>query len=543
MTTTNDNEIHSTSSETTTEKPVIKLPGKGVTYNDTAEELCRIFNEQPVEKRLYNRGGITHIIESDRMTGAQKLSVLMPYRAKSEFERVGTLVKMYKRRVGNETKLYTHPDVCSDNVAKGIMESASFKEGLPYIDIVTNAPAITRRENGDCKIVEGYDEHSAILAFGQNVEIVGLEEGKALLHEMLEDFHFQTESDKSRALANIITPGLVFGGILQGRVPIALIEADQSQAGKGFLNKLNTTIYNEKASIVNQRNGGVGSLEESFHSALLRGNPFISLDNIRGKIDSPAIESFVTESRHIARVPNSPGVEIDPRRYILLATSNDIAMPKDLANRVNLVRIQKRPSEYSFKAFREGNILDRVTAQQPKCLGAVYAVISEWCRHGCPRTSENRHNLREWSTSLDWIVQNILGCAPLMDGHQEALLCLSNDQFKWLRDLCLAINSYEAFDMDLTVKEISEVCADENVMLPGSRGCSYAELDDKGKHQVFSQLGRKIKSFFQSPFKAGDTITFGDISIMIGIKKMKFSSGKTASVTTYTFIKQPCEAA
>ena len=30
------------------------------------------------------------------------------------------------------------------------------------------------------------------------------------------------------------------------------------------------------------------------------------------------------------------------------------------------------------------------------------------------------HDFRGWCATLDWIVQNLLGAAPLMDGHREA---------------------------------------------------------------------------------------------------------------------------
>jgi hypothetical protein len=46
-----------------------------------------------------------------------------------------------------------------------------------------------------------------------------------------------------------------------------LSEADQSQAGKGYRNKIATAIYREMVKSVTQRRGGVGSLEETFNAA------------------------------------------------------------------------------------------------------------------------------------------------------------------------------------------------------------------------------------------------------------------------------------
>jgi hypothetical protein len=44
---------------------------------------------------------------------------------------------------------------------------------------------------------------------------------------------------------------------------------------------------------------------------LISGAPFIALDNIRGKIDAPAIESFLTEDHYLARIPYAPAAECE----------------------------------------------------------------------------------------------------------------------------------------------------------------------------------------------------------------------------------------
>jgi hypothetical protein len=101
-------------------------------------------------------------------------------------------------------------------------------------------------------------------------------------------------ADKSRAIAAILTPALKFGGLLEAHTPLFVVEADDSQAGKGFLLELVQMIYRETASIVTQRQGGVASLDESLAQAMLDGRPFIQLDNVRGHIGSPYFEAILT---------------------------------------------------------------------------------------------------------------------------------------------------------------------------------------------------------------------------------------------------------
>src|SRR5262249_5511140 len=135
--------------------------------------------------------------------------------------------------------------------------------------------------------VTGYECDSGILARGEPAEQIPLEEARELLLGLLDDFQFAAPGDRSRALAGIISPALIFGGLLPGRAPIDLGEANLSQAGKGIRNKITAAIYNSSPCAVTLRKRGVGGLEESFDANLISGNTFISLDNVRGHIDSP----------------------------------------------------------------------------------------------------------------------------------------------------------------------------------------------------------------------------------------------------------------
>jgi hypothetical protein len=137
-------------------------------------------------------------------------------------------------------------------------------------------------ENGKLKVVSGYDRGSGILALDAAPQYSTLPEAVELLKSLLVDFRFSSPADRSRAVAALITPALTFGGLLSGRAPVDLAEADQSQAGKGYRHKITAAIYGYTPIAVSQQKKGVGSLEESLDRALIAGYNFISIDNVRG---------------------------------------------------------------------------------------------------------------------------------------------------------------------------------------------------------------------------------------------------------------------
>ena len=97
----------------------------------------------------------------------------------------------------------------------------------------------------------------------------------------------------------------------------------------------------------------------------------------------------------------------------------------------------KRSEGYQFDEFPEGSILQHIQANQPLFLAAVFRVIEEWHDMGKPKTEEYRHSFREWAQALDWIVQNIFGEVPLLDGHGETQQRMTTPHLTWLREVGL----------------------------------------------------------------------------------------------------------
>jgi hypothetical protein len=279
-------------------------------------------------ERLFVRGRVVVEVVRDAHN-RPALETVKPAALASAFETVARL-----KRPNKDGALVDA--TCTEQTAKLILCSEAFANELPPLRLVSHCPVLIERDAELLQIV-GYDRESAILAYGDRAPDVPLDEAIGLVLDLIADFRFATESDRSRAIAAFITPALVFSGILGGRPPVDLGEADESQAGKGYRNKLTAAIYGSTVTVVSQRRGGVGGIEESFDQALIRGANLISLDNMRGKLDSPRIESFLTEDVYLARVPYSVNIEIDPHRVITMMTSNKAEITPDLANRSSIV--------------------------------------------------------------------------------------------------------------------------------------------------------------------------------------------------------------
>ena len=91
------------------------------------------------------------------------------------------------------------------------------------------------------------------------------------------------------------------------------------------------------------RSGGVGSLDESISAAMLGGRPFISIDNMRGRVDSQILESALRGHGHVdVRAVRKAPVQISTHSFLWQLSSNGADMTRDLANRSIIVRVRKR---------------------------------------------------------------------------------------------------------------------------------------------------------------------------------------------------------
>ncbi len=483
----------------------------------TLSSMARLVFEALGQRReLFNRGGVaTEVSQSGE---GIVLSILKPEALCSRAERHFRIIKT----VCVEGQLFDDPATVNKDLAGRLLASLEAQECLPRIVGLSGGPMLAR----DGRIIgPGYDAESSWYVTGGTMPpVMDWREGAQALEALLEDFAFPTQGDKARALAGFLTPCMKLNGHIES-APMDISEADCSQSGKTYRVKLTAAIYRETLSLAtNRQSGGVGSLEESFNQALVRGRPFILLDNLRGKVASEFLEAFLTGGGTAlgARVPYAPEIPVDSNRFHIFGTSNGFEATRDLANRSAIVRIRKQAEGYTFRQWPEGDLLEHVKANQPYFLGAVFAVVKEWIRQGKQRTDETRHDFRQWAQSLDWISQTLFCAGPLLDGHNEARLNASNATLSFLRLLAFAVARQGRLGEPLTASDIIELAGEEELEVPGAPKHSNLET------AALQNLGRKLGPVFRH----SNAVTLEEFRIF---REERGSYNSPKMIKTYTF--------
>ena len=465
-----------------TKKAIVVLPGGATSITESAEH---IYSKIAPTHQLFTRGGLVMELRSDDKKGL-RLDVMKAQSFRSRIEKMGTLFAWRAGRGGDAVLKST---TCPADTAEALLACQAAEEILPTVRGLSACPVIVEIDGQPQVLGKGYHPANGglLITAGEKPPEVSLEDAYDTLRLLVEEFDFSTPSDRSRALASFITPALRVGGWLRGNIAIDVAEANDSQAGKGYRQKLIFAVYNERPSLVTLKNGGVGGLDESISQALIYGRPFIQLDNIRGKLDSQFLEMMMTAGGMIsARIPQKAEVLVDSRHFILMLTSNGVETTPDLANRSSLIRILKREG-FNYRTFPEGDLLDHVIANQPKFLGAIFSVIKAWHSAGKKRTTDTIHDFREWAQILGWIIENILHEAPLMVGHRQAQQRVSNPALTWLRKVAIVVEKDNRLGEEIMASDLAELCEGHAIEIPGLRDLS----DETGRNKRVGILMRK----------------------------------------------------
>jgi hypothetical protein len=383
---------------------------------------------------------------------------------------------------------------CSVDNAIALLKADPTFEILPRIKIVTAAAVFTEIDGKIEALNKGYHDVLGGILITREREIItlNLKEASAALLTLLDDFDFISEADRSRALASFISPALRLGGLLPADFPLDLSEANESQSGKTYRQKVDCALYGEEPFVLNKNEeGGVGSIDERASDGLISGKPFLMIENLRGPVRSQLVESALRGVGYVqARRAYSRSVQVKTDRVCWMLSSNKAETTPDLANRSIITRIRKQAADHRFKVFSEGDLLAHVRAKSDYYLSCVLSVLREWHSKGKPRTDDTRHDFREWCQTMDWIVQNIFRCSPLLDGHRSEQQRISNPDLNWLREVCLCAERDNRLGEGLKPAEVANLCEAHGVDIPGSRALS----DDTQRSMAAGKILKRLFS-------------------------------------------------
>ncbi len=356
-----------------TEKPVVYVTN-GEMHKQTMLSWDAIERANVKDAYLFSFGNLPHRIEFDE-SNRPFLRELDATRLRNEIDKI---IKWRKKTKEGDNPAFP-PMAIVNNVL------ATRDRSLPILNRITETPIYAK--DGTLNTRLGYNEKTKIY-FSNRKKLIFKEtskkpsegeirEAKELITELLIDFPFVSNTEKSHALALMFLPFV--RDLISGPTPLHLFEKSTPGTGATLLvQALSHVCTGGHPSLL-----GEGRDSDEWRkriTSILRTSPQIVLiDNVKDRLDSASLSSALTTDIWEDRIlGESENIRL-PINCTWSATGNNPALSNEMARRIIRIRLDaKTDRPWQRKGFKHPNLLPWITENRADILAAIYTLINNW---------------------------------------------------------------------------------------------------------------------------------------------------------------------
>jgi hypothetical protein len=272
---------------------------------------------------------------------------------------------------------------------------------------------------------EGYDRATeCYYAIPTLPRVSSAQEAVAILDDVFQDFSFAGPADRANLYALLLT--FIMRDQIDGIPPGFITQAPVQGSGKTLLNKAVLTLLMEEDPHVETMPRNEDETKKSLGAAMMTGNPYIFIDNIKTKIMSDFFAAAITAERISFRIlGKSEQFKID-NDYVFMLTANNPAIDKDLLRRLVPITLdpnQEHPEDVSPDQFRHPDVLGYIKQERPRLLAALLYLAAQetWGEYKGPTMGSFEKWSRRIGDTLDAAgIAGFLGNLREMREHADS---------------------------------------------------------------------------------------------------------------------------
>ncbi|NPV61327.1 MAG: hypothetical protein HPY61_01630 [Methanotrichaceae archaeon] len=324
------------------------------------------------------------------------------------------------------------------DVARDVLSLGSWS-GFPGIEGVIETPTI--RLDGSILAVPGYDEATRLYyAPSGNLDGLHIDEMPSqedarnaagyIITEIFSDFPFKDEASKANALALILSA--VARPLIDGGVPLALIDKPQAGTGASFLADVASTIATTRPAHMMGAPETEDEWRKLITSALLDGNQVDVFDNLTGKLRSASLTRALTSRIWRDRLLGKTEMVDILQRAVWIATGNNISIGGDIARRSYWIRMDASMARPWLRTgFRHDDLLGWIKTNHAAILSALLTMSRAWVAAGRPEgKAKALGGFQEWSTVIGGILE-FAGVEGFLGNASELYDSMDQDVQQW----------------------------------------------------------------------------------------------------------------
>ena len=407
---------------------------------------------------------------------------------------------------------YEEPHIPPIEVVKDIL--AMEKWDFPPLIGIIECP--TLRPDGTIISMPGYDPATHLFycpaqnfffpSFPENPTREEISKAVETLSEPLADFPFLDDASLANALGMMLTP--LVRPVINGQVPLALIDAPQAGTGKSLLQSILGLLANGRDPAVITAPKSADEWRKKLTSALMSGASIIAIDNLTGVLDSGELASVLTTSVWADRALGKNEILELPQRATWLVNGNNIRLGGDLPRRCYWIRLDAKQSKpWQRSGFRHQDILGWVLENRGSLIAAALTLARGWFTAGCPESSSPQiGGFSGWVKTVNGILA-YAGISGFL-GNLETMYRNADDENPQWEAFLLELHEYFGKEI-VTISTMMEAILKEKYLIDLIPDSLEDLFDDAGRVRV------NFKKRLGKAFTQRQGMRFGDSQVFI----------------------------
>lgn len=205
----------------------------------------------------------------------------------------------------------------------------------------------------------------------------------AQLEDVLVDFPFRTEADRTRALSILFT---LLMRPATPTVPMTVLSANTPGSGKGLLAEVMSRLALGIEGQVQKMPEIDSEMQKVLVTCLLKGKSLQLFDEASAGIDSSSLAALLTASYYGGRILGESREVNVKNNMTIVATGNNVPVSGDLGRRVVLVEMESPHANPEARTgFKHDPLGPWVSEHRRELLEAAFTLIRAWVVAGRPK--------------------------------------------------------------------------------------------------------------------------------------------------------------
>ena len=377
-------------------RPRVELAGKGRALSAMAKDVGNILKDKEEVFRMGHEVCLVNL-------NGDGLQVMRPHGAQTDFE---AHISFGRYELKDDDYCWVTQSMHVDT-ARCLLEARPLLTQLREIRgiLPTRLPVI--RESGKIELLpKGYDHLSKLYTKGNGCDYpldMPVGEAIAFLHNLYAEFPFTSARSLSVAFAGAMT--MYAANLLpyKSLIPCFIYQANAEGSGKTTLAYIAGVPY----GLVSAQSAPTTETEWSklLVSLVRSGKKHILIDNVKGTLNSGALEGYITSTSYSGRVLGASTIVSGDADAVIFITANDLEITPDLRRRSLISEVFLTDMRSEDRKFTRRLDPPAILEQQSTILAAMYALVRNWDEMGRPKCSKVNASFPAWCDIIGGIVE------------------------------------------------------------------------------------------------------------------------------------------